>query len=80
MLTPSERDQAISFLVKYHRDTTYSGSHHIMELMLRNGHKGFASWTDHELLRGVQSIAKKSQSFEINNFISTIAAEKFILE
>lgn len=79
MLMPNEREQAITIMVKHYKDQTYN-SPDTMSLMLRNGHKGFSAWTDLELMRGVQAIAKRNQSYDIQNFVSTIAAEKFILE
>lgn len=80
MLMPNEREQAIQIMVKHYKDTNYNQSHLTMDLMLRNGHKGFSAWTDLELMRGVQAIAKRNQSFDVQNFVSTIAAEKFVLE
>jgi len=77
---PNEREQAILFMIKHYKDVTYNASHLTMDLMLRNGHKGFSAWTDLELMRGVQAIAKNNKSYDIQNFISTIAAEKFVLE
>lgn len=79
MLMPSEREQAIQIMVKHYKDLTYN-QHNTVDLMLRNGHKGFSAWTDLELMRGVQGIAKRNNSFDIQNFLSTIAAEKFVLE
>lgn len=78
---PNERNQAIDILVNnYSQSVQYGGSSNSITQMLRNGHKGFASYTDHELLRAIQTLGKKTNSFEVQNFISTIAADKFILE
>lgn len=79
MLMPSERNQAIDIMVQHYQSTMHS-SHQNVKDILRNGHKGFASYTDLELLRAIQALAKKTQAFEVQNFISTIAADKFVLE
>lgn len=79
MLLPNERNQAIDLLVNNYSHTVSYGSNEMLNL-LRNGHKGFASYSDHELLRAVQTLARKTDKWEVKNFISTIAADKFVLE
>lgn len=81
MLMPCERAQAINLLTVTYINggqIRYGGQE--LNNMLMYGHKGFASYTDHELLRAIQTLAKKTNSYEVQNFISTIAADKFVLE
>lgn len=77
---PSERSKAIEMLTNAaaQGDIRYGGDH--LRDMLMYGHKGFASYSDLELVRAIQTMAKRTSNFEIQNFISTIAADKFILE
>lgn len=80
MLTPEERAQAIEFMATNVFNSMYNTQQSTLKLMLVNGHKGYAAWTDLELMRGIQGIAKRTNDFHINKFIADIAAEKFILE
>ncbi len=78
---PSERTQAINILTQsYASNANFYGNSQAVLDLLKFGHKGFASYTDLELLRAIQSLGKKTNSFEVQNFISTIAADKFVLE
>lgn len=81
MLMPHERSQAIQILTSTYVNSgnlSYGGQPY--KDMLMYGHKGFAEYTDHELLRAMQSLAKKSNSHEIVSFIQNIAVDKFVLE
>ena len=83
MLMPNERYQAIEILVRTYSSNssynTYNGTTEIQSI-LRNGHKGFAAYTDGELMRAIQALAKKSNSHEIVSFVQQIAMDKFVLE
>ncbi len=78
---PCERTQAIQLLAQHYENSGQAryGGRPLQDILI-NGHKGFASYTDHELLRAIQTLAKKTNAYEIQNFISTIAADKFVLE
>lgn len=82
MLMPSERAQAIKILTNATMQCAeyrYNVTEYVQNL-LTHGHKGFSAYSDLELLRAIQTMAKKTQSHEVVSFISTIAADKFILE
>lgn len=81
MLLPSERSQAIQILTNNaaNGDFHYHGSQAVRD-MLMYGFKGFAQFSDKELLRAIQTLGKKTGNFEVQNFISTISADRFMLE
>lgn len=80
MLTPEERAKAVEFMATNTFNHMYNAQQSTIKLILINGHRGYAAWTDLELMRGLQAIAKQTSDFHINKFIADIAAEKFILE
>jgi hypothetical protein len=87
MLLPNERVQAIKLLTENAFNGNLSGisysygsgSSEVKDLLMY-GFKGFAQYTDKELLRALQTLAKRCNNFEVQNFISTISADKFMLE
>lgn len=81
MLMPNERSQAIELLTRTYQNNQmgYNGSVDVKN-MLMYGHKGFANYTDHELMRAIQTLAKKTNSHEIVSFVQSIAIDKFVLE
>lgn len=79
MLMPSERKQAIDILVQTTVNTNYNTGSTLHEV-LRNGHKGFASYSDLELMRALTTLGKKTQAHEVQSFLAMIAVDKFILE
>jgi len=82
MLMPNERSEAIKLLAKTYQNIhlQYNGNPNPAVELLTYGHKGFANFTDVELLRALQTFAKKSNSYEAQQFISSIAMDKFVLE
>ena len=79
MLMPTERATAITLVTNFVANTVNYNLDSI-KLILTNGHVGFATCTDRELLRLMQSLSKQNASYDIQQFLQRIAAEKFLLE
>lgn len=81
MLTLEERNKAINLLtdneVNYVNNNggTYG---QFFKDALRNGFRGFASYNDEELLRALNKISKNG-NWNASQFLTTLAAEKFLL-
>lgn len=57
MLTPDDRIKAIDVLVEYHINTMYNHSSSIdTKKLLMCGFKGFAAFTDQEIMRALHKI------------------------
>ena len=81
MLMANERSEAIRIITRSYCNAylQYGNDSRITEL-LTNGHKGFANFSDAELLRALQTLARTTQVFEAQQFITTLAMDKFVLE
>lgn len=80
MLMPNERAQAIQVLTRNYQSQHMHYNNEEIQNLLMYGHKGFANFTDHELMRAIQNLAKRSNSHEIQSFVQQIAIDKFVLE
>lgn len=80
MLMPNERAEAIVLLTNTYKSNMSYGGINDVTSMLTYGHKGFANFTDAELMRALQSLAKKTNAHDVNSFVQRIAIEKFVLE
>ena len=82
MLMPDERSEAIRVLARSYQSIymQYNANPNPTIELLIHGHKGFANFTDIELLRALQTFAKKNNAYEAQQFITSFAMEKFTLE
>ena len=80
MLMPNERAQAIELLTNNYQSHYMHYINEEVKKLLIYGHKGFANFSDMELMRAIQNLAKKNSSHDIQNFIQNIAIDKFVLE
>jgi hypothetical protein len=85
MLSPSERSTAIDIAVKWSLLNDLDGYAQVysstsVKNMLLYGHRGFASYSDMELMRYLQAMSITNNDSQARNFIANIAAAKFILE
>lgn len=78
MLTPQERNKAIELLIQVSQNS-FQYNYQEAQSILRNGFAGYGTFTDGQLMRALSSLAKNGNG-TAQEFISTIAAEKFILE
>jgi len=82
MLMPHERNQAIEVITNYYAANLSQLHNHNgnpTKSLLLNGHKGFASYSDYELMRTMQSLVKVSNNHEIVSFVKDISAARFML-
>ena len=81
MLMPEERARAVNLLAQHAQNSgMYHSANQSVKDILVYGFKGFAQFSDKELMRAIQTVAKSNQSYDIQNFVSTIAADRFLLE
>lgn len=83
MLSPQDRCKAIDLLCKKQTDNILGNGYvnrQLLHSVIRGGFKGYASFTDQQLLNGLQSFVKNSNDHECINFLSSLALEKFVLE
>ena len=79
MLKPDERAKAIKIMAMgYQSQMQYN--HQQITDMLMFGHKGFAAFSDGELLRAISTFAKQNNNYDAQQFIAGIALDKFVLE
>ena len=80
MLMPDERADAIRILTDQYQGSQMHHQQDAIKKMLMFGHRGFAQYSDLELMRAMQTLAKKNPQFEVQNFVSKIAADRFLME
>lgn len=83
VLSPQDRIRAVELLAgKQARSiqNPYNGNNSILEGILKSGFKGYSTFTDQQLLNGIQSFAKSSNDRECQDFLSGLSFERFVLE
>lgn len=79
MLDPLQRLKAVELLSKKMANNVRN-DYNMLERIIQNGFAGYATFSDQQLLNGLNSFVKGSNDWECQQFLSQLAIEKFILE
>lgn len=83
MLSPEERAKAVEILVDHYVNKLQSeASNYSPDLKnyLTNGFKGFASYSDSELVRLLNKLGRKGDNWEAQDFVSSLLLDRIILD
>lgn len=60
--------------------TSIRNDSYLLDKLMATGFVGYATFTDQQLLNGINSFATKSQDWDCQQFLASVSAEKFLLE
>jgi len=80
MLSPQDRTKAIELLCRKQAVNIKNDYGMLLHHIIRDGFKGYASFSDQQILNGIQSFVTNSHDNECRDFLSRLALEKFVLE
>ena len=79
VLDPIQRLKAVELLSKKMANSIRN-DYGMLERVIQNGFAGYATFSDQQLLNGLNSFVTGSNDYECQQFLSQLAIEKFILE